>query len=70
MIDGGAFGNDQSHTTFGPPAIIVTDLCIGDTPGRELAGHGRHNNSIGQLQFGMVEGFEQYIWAHGAILVW
>ncbi|CAO0826175.1 hypothetical protein SMICM17S_12742 [Streptomyces microflavus] len=46
VVDVGALGDDQPHTTGGPAGVVVRHVPAGDPVGGELAGHGSHRDPV------------------------
>ncbi len=59
VIHHGAFGDDQTDTGFGAATVVVDHRLIRHALGREVTGHRRHHDAVGQLQIAQSEGLEQ-----------
>ncbi len=59
MIDTGALGDDQANPAGSPAPVIVDHIGPGNIPRGFVAGHGRHHQAVGELQFAEAERLEQ-----------
>src|SRR5580658_3798482 len=50
MIDEGSFGDDQAYSAFGAPPVVGGHVRAGHSPGRVRARHGRHHDSIPEIE--------------------
>ena len=65
--DAGALGDDQPDLGLGAAGVVGGDLGGGDAARRLRAGHGGHDDAVGQIQALEVEGLEQGVGGQGRL---